>query len=155
MAVSTFGSGIEPLDGRIEKGLDRVDLDIAAGEHARQQFGQVVALRDRQRARRAALVEPVAPGAAGRRILDAEEEAILSHWRDRNTVMHRESGASSKHCSTNLIRGDYWIIRFADDRQAQFIELIELAVLGADAAHGAGRRAHHHGLGLDHAVAES
>ena len=72
--------GHRALDGRIEKGVDRVGLDIAAGEDARQQFGQLVALRDRQRPRRTALVEPVAPGAAGRRILDAEEEAILSHW---------------------------------------------------------------------------
>jgi hypothetical protein len=70
-----------------------------------------MALRDRQRPRRAALVEPVAPSASGRRILDAEEEAILSHGRDCNTVMLRESGASSKHCRTNLIRGEYWITR--------------------------------------------
>ena len=64
-------------DRRIEKGLDGVDLDIAAGNNARQQFGQFVALRDRQRARRGALVEPVAPSAAGRRIFDAEEQAIV------------------------------------------------------------------------------
>ena len=69
--------GHRALDGRIEKGLDRIDLDIAAGENARQQFGQVVALRDRQRPRRAALVEPVAPSAAGRRVFDAEEKAIV------------------------------------------------------------------------------
>ena len=71
------GIGHQPLDGRIEKGLDLIDLDTAAGEDARQQLRQLMALRDRQRARRAALVEPVAPGAAGRRVLDAEEEAIL------------------------------------------------------------------------------
>ena len=71
--------GHRAFDGRIEKSVDRVGLDIAAGEDARQQFGNLVALRDRQRARRAALVEPVAPGAAGRRSFDAEEEAILSH----------------------------------------------------------------------------
>ena len=65
--------GHRALDGRIEEGLDRVDLDIAAGEDARQQFGQIVALRDRERARRAARVEPVAPGAAGRRAFDAEK----------------------------------------------------------------------------------
>ena len=81
MAVSTFGSGIDALDGRIEKCFDRIGLDVAAGEDARQQLRQLVALRDRQRPRRAALVEPVAPGAAGRRILDAEEQAILSHGR--------------------------------------------------------------------------
>ena len=66
----------QPLDGRIEKGLDLVGLDAAAGQHARQQFGQAVPLRDGERARTAALVEPVAPGAPGRRALDAEEEAL-------------------------------------------------------------------------------
>ena len=66
-------------DRRIEKGIDRVDLDIAAGKDARQQFGQVVALRDRQRPRGAALIEPVAPSAAGRGAFDAEEQAILWH----------------------------------------------------------------------------
>ncbi len=101
------------LDGRIEKGVDRIGLDIAAGENARQQLGQLVPLRDRQRPRSAAFVEPVAPGAPGRRVLDAEEEAILRHWRDCNTVVLRESGASSKHCRTNFIRGDYWITRWS------------------------------------------
>src|ERR1700722_5736752 len=71
--------GHRAFDGRIEKGGDRVGLDMAAGEDARQQFGDLMTLCDRQRPRRAALVEPVAPGAPGRRILDAEEEAILSH----------------------------------------------------------------------------
>ncbi len=55
--------GHRALDRRIEKGVDRVGLDIAAGEDARQQFGDLMALRDRQRPRRAALVEPVAPSA--------------------------------------------------------------------------------------------
>ena len=85
--------GHRALDGRIEKSVDRVGLDIAAGEDARQQFGDLVALRDRQRARRAALVEPVAPGAAGRRILDAEEEAILSHLISRHV---REARVSAR-----------------------------------------------------------
>ena len=73
--------GHRAFDGRIEKGVDRVGLDVAAGEDARQQFWDLMALRDRQRPRRAALVEPVAPGASGRRILDAEEKAILCHFR--------------------------------------------------------------------------
>ena len=76
MAVSTWDRAW-PLDARIEKRVDRVGLDIAAGNDAREQFGDLVALRDRQRARRAALVEPVAPSAAGRRIFDAEEEAAI------------------------------------------------------------------------------
>ena len=59
--------GHQPLEGRIEKGLDLVRLDAAAGEDAREQFRHAVALRDGERARLPALVEPVAPGAAGRR----------------------------------------------------------------------------------------
>src|ERR1700722_17055240 len=38
---------------------------------------------------------------------------------------------------------------------AELLELTELPVLRHDAPHGAARRAHHHGLGLDDAVAES
>ncbi len=82
IAVSTCGIGHRLLDRRIEKRLDRIGLDIAAGDDARQQFRKIVALRDGERARGAALVEPVAPRASGRRILDAKEEAILSHLRD-------------------------------------------------------------------------
>ena len=69
------GIGHRALDGRIEEGVDRVDLDIAAGEDARQQLRQIMPLRDRERPRGAALVEPAAPGAPSRRAFDAEEEA--------------------------------------------------------------------------------
>ena len=34
------------------------------------------------------------------------------------------------------------------------IEFVELPVLGADIANGAGDRAHHHGLGLDQVLAK-
>ncbi len=61
------------LDGRIEECVDCIDLDVTAGEDARQQFGQIVALRDGERTRGPALVEAVAPRAPGRRILDAKE----------------------------------------------------------------------------------
>ncbi len=65
--------GHRALDGRIEKRLNRIGLDIAAGKDARQQLRQIVALRDSERTRGAALVEPVAPSASGRRVLDAKE----------------------------------------------------------------------------------
>ena len=65
--------GHRTLDGRIEKRVDRIGLDIAAGKDARQQFRQIVALRDSERAHGAALVQPVAPSAAGRRVFDAKE----------------------------------------------------------------------------------
>ena len=71
------GIGHRLLDRRIEEGGDRVDLDIAAGEDARQQFGQIVPLRDRERARGATLVEPVAPRAPGRRAFNTEKEAAV------------------------------------------------------------------------------
>ncbi len=73
--------GHRPSDRRIEKGIDRVDLDIAAGKDARQQFGQVVTLRDRQCPRGGTLIEPVAPSAAGRGAFNAEEQAILRTWK--------------------------------------------------------------------------
>ena len=68
--------GHQPPDGRIEERLDLVDLDAAAGEDARQQLGHVVPLRDRKRARRRPLVEPVAPGPAADRALDVEEQRV-------------------------------------------------------------------------------
>ncbi len=66
----------QPLDGGIEIGLDLIDLDIAPGDDAGQQFRQAVALPDRHRARTAAVIEPVAPGTPGRGALDTEEMAI-------------------------------------------------------------------------------
>ncbi len=68
--------GHQPLDGGIKERLDRIELDVAAGEDARQQLRNVVALRNRQRPRRAALIETIAPGAAGRRAFHAEEKAV-------------------------------------------------------------------------------
>ena len=68
-----IGIGHQFADGRIEKVLDRVDLDIAPGQHPRQHFRQLIALRDRQRPRRAAGIEPVAPQFSGRRMRHAEK----------------------------------------------------------------------------------
>jgi hypothetical protein len=64
-------------DRRVEERLDRIDFDIAAGEDAREQLGEVVPLRYRKRARRSALVEPAAPSAPGRRAFDAEEDCVV------------------------------------------------------------------------------
>ena len=68
-----IGIGHQFADGRIEKVLDRIDLDVAPGQHPRQHFRQLIALRDRERPRRAARIEPVAPQFSGRRTRDAEE----------------------------------------------------------------------------------
>ena len=67
------GIGHQFADGRIEKILDRVDLDIAPRQHPRQHLRQLIALRDRQRPRRAARIEPVAPQLSGRRMRHAEK----------------------------------------------------------------------------------
>ena len=67
--------GHQPPHRRIEERLDLVDLDAAAGQDARQQLRHVVPLRDRERARRRPLVEPVAPGPAADRTLDVEKQA--------------------------------------------------------------------------------
>ena len=39
--------GHRALDRRIEKGVDRIGLDVAAGDDARQELGQLMPLRDR------------------------------------------------------------------------------------------------------------
>ena len=67
------GIGHQFADGRIEKILDRVDLDIAPRQHPRQHFRQLIALRDRQRPRRAPRIEPVAPQLSGRGMRHAEK----------------------------------------------------------------------------------
>ncbi len=67
------GIGHQFADGRIEKILDLVDPDIAARQHPRQHLRQMVALRDRQRPRRASGIEPVAPQFSGRGMRHAEK----------------------------------------------------------------------------------
>ena len=64
-------------DGGVEIGLRLIGFDAAPGQHARQQFRHAGALRDGQRARSPARVEPVAPGAPGHRARDAQEEALV------------------------------------------------------------------------------
>jgi hypothetical protein len=56
----------QPLDGGIEIGIDVVDIDIASSEDAGEQVGHAVPLRDGERPRIAAVVEPVAPHPPGR-----------------------------------------------------------------------------------------
>ncbi len=53
-------------DGWIEKILDRLEFDIATGQHSRQHLRQLISLRDRQRAGGAAGIEPIAPQLSGR-----------------------------------------------------------------------------------------
>src|SRR5262249_45801124 len=67
------GSRHQPPDGRIEEGLGVLHLDAAAGQNAREQFRHAVALHHGERARGAALVEPLAPDAPAHRALDAEK----------------------------------------------------------------------------------
>ena len=87
---ATCGSGISARTVGSRKASTSSDLDAAAGQDARQQFRHVVvALRDRQRARRAALVEPVAPGAPARRLLDAEKQAPRRDFRRWDRDIHR------------------------------------------------------------------
>ena len=82
------GIGHQLADGRIEKILDRVELDIAAGQHPRQHFRQLIALRDRQRPRRAARIEPVAPQFSRRRTRHAEK---------RRRQFNGKSGCGKRH----------------------------------------------------------
>ncbi len=64
-------------DSRIEIGLHRVRLHAPPRQHPRQQFGHRMALGDGERLRAAALVQPVAPGAAAGGTLDAQERTPL------------------------------------------------------------------------------
>ena len=96
MPASDVGIRHQRPHGRIEEACHRIHVDAAAGENARQQFRHIiVTLRDRERARRAALVQPVAPGAAAGRPLDAEKEAPRRACRcgegDRHLDSWRES----------------------------------------------------------------
>jgi len=68
---------------RVEVAPNLVDSRPAGRQHPRQQVRQVVPLRDRQRPRRAALVQPVAPGAASGGVLDAQGMASLPNDRQR------------------------------------------------------------------------
>ncbi len=65
--------GHQLAHGRIEKIRNRIDLDAAPGEHARKHLRHLMTLGDRQRARRAAHVQPIAPDLAGGRARDAEK----------------------------------------------------------------------------------
>ncbi len=77
----------QPAHRRIEEFDDAVRLDVAPGEHARQQLGHAMPLRDRERPRCAALVEAVTPGPAAHRMPHVEEEP--AHW--PNVVCGRAS----------------------------------------------------------------
>ena len=92
--------GQQRLHGRIEIGLDRVGLDAAPGQDARQQFRHVASLRNRERTRGAALVQPVAPGAAAGGFLHAEKQA-------RRRLPIRQSSVSGSSGTQNSLR--YWM----------------------------------------------
>ena len=64
----------ERAHARIEEDGDFVCLELATRKNARQELRDIVALRDRKRAHRAARVEPVAPGASARGALDAQKK---------------------------------------------------------------------------------
>ncbi len=66
----------QALEGRVEIAADRIRLDLAPGDDAGEQLRHPVALHDRERARIAALVEPVTPRAPGHGAFDAEEVAM-------------------------------------------------------------------------------
>ena len=87
------GIGHQFADGRIEKILDRVDLDIAARDHPRQHLRQLVALHDRQRLRRPPRIEPVAPQFSRRRLRHAEK---------RRRQFNGQSGCGRRHVAFSV-----------------------------------------------------
>ena len=104
-AGEQVGIGHQRPHRRIEEGCDLLDRDPAPGEDARQKLGHVVvALRNRERARGALLVEPVAPGTAADRALDAEEEAPGRAGR------YRQGDAHLRHARIQLQKSlRYWM----------------------------------------------
>ena len=108
MSVSVSGSGISRRTVGSRNSCDRVDLDIAPGEHAREQLRHAVTLRHRERARVAALIEPVAPDAAAHRVPHVEEEPahrpIMRLMYGRASVGAREWRTSAACRSISLLR---------------------------------------------------
>ena len=76
ISVTVCGSGISLRMVGSRKCVDRIDLDTAPGQHSRQQFRHIVALRDRKRPRRPARIEPVAPHLAGRGLRHAQKSGL-------------------------------------------------------------------------------
>ena len=66
---------------RREKGWRVVEAGAARRDDARQEIGQVVALRHGARTRRARFVQPVVPGPAEHRALDPQDEPARAHLR--------------------------------------------------------------------------
>ena len=77
MSVSVDGSGSKSRIVGSRKRRHLVDADAAPGEHARDDVGHAMSLRDGQRRHLLALVQPVLPGKPGHRPPDAEEVALL------------------------------------------------------------------------------
>ena len=77
MSVSDAGIGQQVADRRIEEALGLLGGDAAPGQHARDDVGHAMPLRDGERRHLLALVEPVLPGKPGRRALDTEKETLL------------------------------------------------------------------------------
>jgi len=68
--------GQKALDRGVEKGLNVIDLYIPSGQNTGKQFVEPMTLRYSQSERRAACVEPIAPGPPGQRALDAQEMPV-------------------------------------------------------------------------------
>ena len=96
--------GHQPPHRRIEERLDLVDLDAAAGQDARQQLRHIVPLRDRQRARRRPLVEPVPPGPAADRTLDVEKQARGCLRRQRQSDRHDNPHPNRRPVKPYMVR---------------------------------------------------
>jgi len=77
ICVTVNGSGISFADGRIEEILDRVELDVAPGQHPRQHFRKLMALRDRQRPRGTTGIEPIAPQLSGQTNASRQERRAV------------------------------------------------------------------------------
>ena len=95
--------GHQILDGRIEIGLRLVGFHATACQHAGQQFGRAKALRNRGGARHAARIQPVAPGAPGRRRCNVEEVAFARQvYRQGGDICHAGNiGSSRARCTSN------------------------------------------------------
>ena len=71
--------GQQVADRRIEETLGLLRRHAAPGQHARDDVGHAVGLRDGQRGHLLALGQPVLPAKPGRRALHAEKDALVRH----------------------------------------------------------------------------
>src|SRR5579862_6310797 len=157
MAVSTFGSGIERLIvGSRNSSTPPTSILRPARMRARSsgrswRCAIASARAEPRSSSRSRHARPVAEFSTPRKRRFSDIAPIVTPSRSAKAERPVNAGTAGR----TQIAGITGSPAFAGDDNQNLRELVELAVLGDDAAHGAGGRAHDHGFGLDDAVAEA